>query len=174
EKGRIEAGAKLSGRAADLLAAVRAVESGEKPPATVFEEPAPAPRRPAPEPARRMPAPTAGAEAAPQVVEAVRGVLAEGGAPEGLAVQAAEVLGEGAGELLRADPWQLLRVFGVRPEQADAFARALLGGDASPGDERRGRAVTVWLLEQAALAGHTALEMPALVSALQRQGVPDA
>src|SRR5690606_20649256 len=74
----------------------------------------------------------------------------------------------------RADPWQLLRVFGVRPEQADAFARALLGGDASPGDERRGRAVTVWLLEQAALAGHTALEMPALVSALQRQGVPDA
>ncbi|MBK3626881.1 DNA helicase RecD, partial [Streptomyces sp. MBT49] len=49
----IASGAKLSGKAADLLAAVRAVEGGAKPPATVFDEPAPAPRRPAPEPVRR-------------------------------------------------------------------------------------------------------------------------
>ncbi|BFO20144.1 hypothetical protein SHKM778_65320 [Streptomyces sp. KM77-8] len=76
--------------------------------------------------------------------------------------------------MLRADPWQLLRVPGVRPEQADGFARALLGAGAGPDDERRGRAVTVWLLEQAALAGHTALEMAALVVALDRQGVPEA
>ncbi|MGW0110041.1 DNA helicase RecD, partial [Streptomyces cellulosae] len=53
-QGPIEAGTKLSGTAAELLAAVRAVESGEKPPATVFEE-RPAPRRPAPEPVRRAP-----------------------------------------------------------------------------------------------------------------------
>ncbi|MDF3150334.1 DNA helicase RecD, partial [Streptomyces sp. T21Q-yed] len=33
---------------------------------------------------------------------------------------------------------------------------------------------TVWLLEQAALAGHTALEMPALTAALAQRGVPDA
>ncbi|MGM7446210.1 DNA helicase RecD, partial [Streptomyces tunisiensis] len=52
-QGPIEAGTKLSGTAADLLAAVRAVESGEKPSATVFEEARPAPRRPAPEPVRR-------------------------------------------------------------------------------------------------------------------------
>ncbi|MGC3004758.1 aminoglycoside phosphotransferase family protein, partial [Streptomyces sp. G35A] len=45
--------------------------------------------------------------------------------------------------------------------------------EAGPDDERRGRAVTVWLLEQAAPAGHTALEMSALVAALGRQGVPD-
>ncbi|MYR59740.1 DNA helicase RecD, partial [Streptomyces sp. SID625] len=38
---------------------------------------------------------------------------------------------------------------------------------------RRGRAFTVWLLEQAALAGHTALEAPALTSALAQRGVPD-
>ncbi|MYR86063.1 DNA helicase RecD, partial [Streptomyces sp. SID685] len=102
-----------------------------------------------------------------------RRVLAEGGAPEALGQQAAVALGEGAGELLRADPWQLLRVPGVRPEQADGFARALLGAECGPQDERRGRAVTVWLLEQAALAGHTALEAPALTAALAQRGVPD-
>ncbi|MFI9821958.1 helix-hairpin-helix domain-containing protein [Streptomyces sp. NPDC052013] len=174
KQGPVEAGGKLSGKAAELLAAVRAVESGEKPPATVFEEAAPAPRRPAPEPVRRVAAAPAEAGPAAHVVEGVRGVLAAGGAPEGLAAQAAAVLGEAAAELLRADPWQLLRIGGVRPEQADAFARALLGGEAAPDDERRGRAVTVWLLEQAAPAGHTALEMSALVAALERQGVPGA
>ncbi|MFD3736210.1 ATP-binding domain-containing protein, partial [Streptomyces sp. NPDC058632] len=101
-------------------------------------------------------------------------VLARGGAPEGLAVRAAGVLGEGAAQALRDDPWLLLRVTGVRPEQADGFARALLGGEAGPDDGRRERAVTGWLLEQAAAAGHTALEMSALTAALARQGVPDA
>lgn len=174
-EGPVEAGGKLSGTAADLLAAVRAVESGEKPAATVFAEDAgPAPRRPAPEPVRRAPeaapgpmVPAAGA------VEDVREVLVQGGAPEGIAVQAAGVFGDGGADVLRADPWQLLRVPGVRPEQADGFARALLGAGAGPDDERRGRAVTVWLLEQAAPAGHTVLEMAALVVALGRQGVPE-
>ncbi|MFF5859296.1 helix-hairpin-helix domain-containing protein [Streptomyces sp. NPDC012751] len=174
--GPIDSGAKLSGTAADLLAAVRAVESGEKPPATVFAEPAPAPRRPAPQPApgpRPAPAPVTPAGPAPETVAAVRRVLAEGGAPDALAPQAATVLGEGADTALREDPWQLLRVGGVRPEQADGFARALLGAACAPDDERRGRAVTVWLLEQAAVAGHTALELPTLTTALDRQGVPD-
>ncbi|WP_328482873.1 DNA helicase RecD [Streptomyces sp. NBC_00377] len=173
----ITSGAKLSGKAADLLAAVRAVEGGAKPPATVFADPAPAPRRPAPEPVRR-PQPAAAASAAPapaaDAVEGVRRVLADGGAPDVLAHQAAAALGEGADALLREDPWQLLRVAGVRPEQADGFARALLGPECAPDDERRGRALTVWLLEQAALAGHTALELPTLTAALGRQAVPDA
>ncbi|MGW2955888.1 helix-hairpin-helix domain-containing protein [Streptomyces eurythermus] len=176
KKAPITSGAKLSGKAADLLAAVRAVESGEKPAATVFTEPAPAPRRPAPEPVRRpqpAPAPVTPGAPAPETVDAVRRVLAEGGAPDTLAPQVAAALGEGAGTVLREDPWQLLRVGGVRPEQADGFARALLGPDCGPGDARRGRAVTVWLLEQAAVAGHTALELPTLTAALGRQGVPD-
>ncbi|MFD5592363.1 helix-hairpin-helix domain-containing protein [Streptomyces griseorubiginosus] len=196
KKGPVESGAKLSGKAADLLAAVRAVESGAKPVAAVFGEPEP-PRRPAPEAARPRPvsaeAERVGAAAdggggtgaggvgspvgpgpGPEVVEAVRRVLAEGGAPEGLAPQVAAALGEAADDELRADPWQLLRVAGVRPEQADGFARALLGAQCAPDDERRGRAVTVWLLEQAALAGHTALEMPVLTAALAQRGVPDA
>ncbi|MFF4143038.1 helix-hairpin-helix domain-containing protein [Streptomyces sp. NPDC001698] len=177
-KGPIESGGKLSGKAADLLAAVRAVESGEKPSATVFAEPEPAPRRAAPEPAPRPrtvapEAATAPAGPAPETVQAVRRVLAQGGAPETLAPQVAAALGEAAEERLHADPWQLLHVSGVRPEQADGFARALLGAECGPDDERRGRAFTVWLLEQAALAGHTALEAPALTAALAQRAVPD-
>ncbi|MYT19740.1 DNA helicase RecD, partial [Streptomyces sp. SID7760] len=47
----VEAGAKLSGKAADLLAAVRAVESGEKPSPVYFDEAPVAPRRAAEAPA---------------------------------------------------------------------------------------------------------------------------
>ncbi|WP_030187740.1 helix-hairpin-helix domain-containing protein [Streptomyces violaceorubidus] len=180
KQGPIEAGGKLSGTAADLLAAVRAVESGAKPAAAVFGAPEPA-RRPAPEPVRPprpapagpATAPTGPAGPAPEAVQSVRRVLAEGGAPEALAPQTAALLGEGAQDALRADPWQLLRVGGVRPEQADGFARALLGAECGPDDERRGRAVTVWLLEQAALAGHTALELSRLTATLAQRGVPD-
>ncbi|MFG2345407.1 helix-hairpin-helix domain-containing protein [Streptomyces phaeochromogenes] len=175
KEGPIQAGARLSGKAADLLAAVRAVESGEKPPASVFTEPEPAPRRSAPEPVRppqAMPSATP-APVASEAVDTVRAVLVEGGAPDALAAQVATVLGEGADTQLREDPWQLLRVAGVRPEQADGFARALLGAECGPDDERRGRAVTVWLLEQAALAGHTALEAQALHAALAQRSVPD-
>ncbi|GGS01867.1 hypothetical protein GCM10010252_45660 [Streptomyces aureoverticillatus] len=178
KKGPLEAGTKLQGTAADLLAAVRAVESGEKPAASAFRETEPvAPRRPAPapEPVRRPApeAPVGAAEPTQETTEAVAAVLAEGGAPAALAARAAAVLGEGADDRLRADPWQLLRVAGVRPEQADGFARALLGPDCGPGDERRGSALTVWLLEQAALAGHTALESAALTAALGQRGVPE-
>lgn len=177
KQGPVEAGTKLSGTAADLLAAVRAVESGAKPAANVFAEPEP-PRRPAPEPVQR-PQPMAAAPDVPpapaaETVESVRSVLADGGAPDTLVQQVAAALGEGAAGQLREDPWQLLRVTGVRPEQADGFARALLGAECGPDDERRGRAVTVWLLEQAAVAGHTALELPTLTAALGKQGVPDA
>ncbi|WP_046732798.1 helix-hairpin-helix domain-containing protein [Streptomyces humi] len=175
-RGPVESGGKLSGKAADLLAAIRAVEGGEKPAATVFGDPEPAPRRAAaaPEPVRRpQPAAPAATGPAAETVTAVRGVLADGGAPESLAPQVAAALGEGADVLLREDPWQLLRVPGVRPDQADGFARALLGAECGPDDERRGRALTGWLLEQAALAGHTALEMPTLAAALAQRAVPD-
>ncbi|MFE2475475.1 helix-hairpin-helix domain-containing protein [Streptomyces sp. NPDC059389] len=174
-QGPVEAGAKLSGRAADLLAAVRAVESGEKPSPVYFDEAPTAPRRapeaPAaprtPRPAAAAPAPTAAG------VEGVRAVLARGGAPEALALPAATALGEDAAEQLAHDPWRLLAVAGVRPTQADGFARALLGQDAGPGDERRAASLLGWLLEQAALKGHTALEAPTLEAALAQYGVPD-
>lgn len=182
KEGPIAAGTKLSGPAADLLAAVRAVESGEKA-ATAFFEPraaAPAPRPAAagsasvpaaarPRPAGQQPMPTASPEAA----DAVAAVLAEGGAPEALARPAAVRLGEQAAGLLREDPWQLLSVPGVRPEQADGFARALLGAECGPDDERRTAALVGWLLERAALQGHTALDASQVRAALAERAVTD-
>ncbi|MFK4226979.1 helix-hairpin-helix domain-containing protein [Streptomyces sp. NPDC019890] len=183
----IESGAKLSGTAADLLAAVRAVESGEQSGTAFFDSPArstggtptaPAPRRPAPtatEPVRpRIPEPaTAPRAAAAETVTAVRAVLTEGGAPQALAAQVSEVLGEQAADALREDPWRLLAVPGVRPEQADGFARALLGAECGPGDERRTAALVGWQLERAALQGHTALESSVVRGALAERSVPD-
>ncbi|MEV7946716.1 helix-hairpin-helix domain-containing protein [Streptomyces rubiginosohelvolus] len=176
----IAAGAGLSGTAADLLAAVRAVESGEKTGSAFFASPAPAqaPRRTAPAAAQppRTPAPQAAPapqSASPEALDAVRSVLVEGGAPEALARPAVGALGEQAGELLRTDPWQLLAVPGVRPEQADGFARALLGADCGPDDGRRTAALVGWVLERAALQGHTALDAEAVRAALAERAVSD-
>ncbi|GGV82020.1 hypothetical protein GCM10015535_22640 [Streptomyces gelaticus] len=178
KEGPIAAGGKLSGRAADLLAAVRAVESGEQPATSFFDSPAPAaPRRtaPAPAPARpRAPEPARAPQSAPpEAVAATASVLAEGGAPAALAGPAAEALGAQAAEALRADPWQLLTVPGVRPEQADGFARALLGAECGPDDERRTAALVGWLLERAALRGHTALDISEVRAALAERSVAD-
>ncbi|MGW0562157.1 ATP-binding domain-containing protein [Streptomyces sp. NPDC003016] len=172
----VEAGAKLSGQAAELLAAVRAVESGAKSGDAFFASPAPAPHRSAPGPGPVAAAPVRAAEpapAAPETVASVRAVLAEGGAPEALAGPVAGVLGEQAGQVLRDDPWQLLSVPGVRPEQADGFARALLGAECGPGDQRRTAALVGRLLERAAVRGHTALESGAVRKALSEHQVPD-
>ncbi|MER8184155.1 helix-hairpin-helix domain-containing protein [Kitasatospora sp. NPDC094015] len=100
-------------------------------------------------------------------------VLAEGGAPASLAPAAVAELGEGAAEALRADPWAVLALPGVRPEQADGFARGLLGQQAGPGDPRRAQALVPWLLEQAALRGHSAQEIGEVATGLERLGLPD-
>ncbi|SED72748.1 helix-hairpin-helix domain-containing protein [Streptomyces sp. TLI_105] len=177
KSGPVTSGAKLSGTAADLLAAVRAVEGGTSSGSAFYEAPEPAPRRPAVEttPATtvRPPAPERPTAPAPGTTAAVREVLAAGGAPEALAGRVAAVLGEGAAPALREDPWQLLAVPGVRPEQADGFARALLGPACGPGDPRRAVALTVWLLERAAVQGHTALEVQAVCAGLAGHAVPD-
>ncbi|WP_228991387.1 helix-hairpin-helix domain-containing protein [Streptomyces sp. DH8] len=177
----ISAGGGLSGTAADLLAAVRAVESGEKAGTAFFARPAPAPAPAAsqrsdpaqpPRPAVPEAAPAAQA-VSPEALDAVRAVLAEGGAPEALARPAVGALGEQAAELLRTDPWHLLAVPGVRPEQADGFARALLGAECGPDDGRRTAALVGWLLERAALQGHTALDAGAVRTALAEHAVRD-
>ncbi|MEU1349420.1 helix-hairpin-helix domain-containing protein [Streptomyces sp. NPDC005776] len=177
KEGPIDAGTKLSGPAADLLAAVRAVESGEKPGAAFFDSPAPSPARrsvPAPAPVRERAAePVQVRSAPPEAVAAVAAVLAEGGAPEALAGPAAATLGAQAGEALREDPWQLLSLPGVGPEQADGFARALLGAGCGPDDERRTAALVGWLLERAALQGHTALDAEQVRAALAGRSVSD-
>ncbi|MEY9872540.1 hypothetical protein ABH931_002016 [Streptacidiphilus sp. MAP12-33] len=100
-------------------------------------------------------------------------VLGEGGAPAQLAGAAVAALGERAAELLREDPWAVLGVPGVLPANADAFARGLLGADAAPGDERRAGALVQWLLDRAALHGHTAVELSEVRAGLAREGVPN-
>ncbi|MFB7104110.1 helix-hairpin-helix domain-containing protein [Streptomyces hydrogenans] len=174
KSGPVESGGKLSGTAADLLAAVRAVEGGSASGGAFYApapEPPSAPRPPEttvrPAAPAAPPAPTAGALAG------VREVLARGGAPETLAGQVAAALGEQAAEALTEDPWRLLAVTGVRPEQADGFARALLGGACGPDDPRRAVALTVWLLDRAALQGHTALTLDEVAAGLARHEVPD-
>ncbi|MEU6213463.1 ATP-binding domain-containing protein [Streptomyces sp. NPDC047023] len=171
----VEAGGKLSGKAADLLAAVRAVESGTQPSAGYFDDAPAAPRKaaPAPPPPRRAALAPEPAAPSADTVDGVRAVLARGGAPETLAAAAAAALGDGAAGELAENPWRLLAVASVRPAQADGFARALLGAEAGPGDERRTAVLVGWLLEQAGLKGHTVLEAPLLEKALAQYGVPD-
>ena len=109
-----------------------------------------------------------------EALRATAEVLAAGGAPAQLAEPAVATLGEGAPALLRADPWAILTVTGVRPEHADGFARGLLGADCGPDDPRRAAALTVWQLEQAALRGHTAVELGTVRTGLESQQVPEA
>jgi hypothetical protein len=159
-------------KAAELLAAVRAVESGERSAASFFTRPEPA-RAPAAAAAAAAPAGRPRREGPVEVPEEVRGVLAEGGAPAALAPAVVSVLGDAAAEVLRADPWQLLALAEVRPEQADGFARALLGGACGPDDERRAQALAVRLLEDAARSGHTVLTPDGLARGLAGHGVTD-
>jgi hypothetical protein len=204
------AGGALEGEAAELLAAVRAVESGKRSAGSFFATPAhPRAQRPGDGPSTGSPGaaqpsgatraansedlrgahhggvrggkaagvPEAGPAAFGAVsvaeAEAVRNVLADGGAPEALGPQVTGALGGQAGRVLREDPWRLLAVPGVGADQADGFAHTLLGTRCGPGDPRRGRALLVWLLERAALEGHTALEPSELSAALAQRSVPE-
>ena len=109
-----------------------------------------------------------------QALQATAETLTAGGAPADLAGPAVAELGEGAAGLLRADPWAVLALPGVRPEHADGFARGLLGTEAGPGDPRRARALVPWLLEQAALRGHSAVEIGEVAAGLERLGLPES
>ncbi|WP_372500712.1 helix-hairpin-helix domain-containing protein [Streptomyces meridianus] len=183
-----------TGRAAAeaLSAAVRAVESGERPASSFFTErpsagpgssrPGPSgsagPAADGPAPAARSPRPQVPRTGLPEAeriarTATVREALAAGGAPESLAESVVAALGESAAQALREDPWQLLGVPGVRVEQADGFARAALGPECGPGDERRTRALVGHLLERAALEGHTALDPDSVTAGLERYGVPE-
>jgi exodeoxyribonuclease V alpha subunit len=83
-------------------------------------------------------------------------------------------LGPGAAIELRDNPWLLLRVPGVRPEQADFFARRVLGADAGPRDPRRVAALACHLLLRAAGDGHTVTPAKSLLSSLEAYDPGDA
>ena len=83
------------------------------------------------------------------------------------------MLGRTAQDQLREDPWRLLALPQIRPDQADWFARKLLGGQASPQDQRRGRALVSYLLTRAARDGHTAVPAGVIAGALARFRIED-
>lgn len=87
--------------------------------------------------------------------------------PPRLVHEAAARLGPGAARELRDNPWRLLRVPGVLPEQADFFARKVLGGGAGPQDPRRVGELAGHLLLRAAGDGHTVTPAASLLSALE-------
>ncbi|GGT90657.1 helix-hairpin-helix domain-containing protein [Actinomadura livida] len=155
--------AERAARAAEALRAAEAA-AGRSPAAA-----APAPPAPAPPAAD---ASAAGTDAR-DGLRALADLFAATGVPAPLTARAAARLGPDAAARLRADPWRLLRVPGVRPPQADHFARAVLGPDARPGDPRRGRALVLHLLTEAARDGHTVTPAADVLSALERANVPD-
>jgi hypothetical protein len=104
-------------------------------------------------------------------LHALTEILAPTGVPDRLAPLVHARLGDAAADALRADPWGLLVVPAVRPERADAFARARLGSAARPDDTRRIRAIAAWLLGRAARDGHTAMPAATLHATLAGYGV---
>jgi exodeoxyribonuclease V alpha subunit len=93
--------------------------------------------------------------------------------PARLAGPAVARLGATAPQQLREDPWRLLAVPQLRPDQADWFARQVLGGQAGPEDPRRGRALAGHLLARAARDGHTAVPAAVVAGALGRFRISD-
>jgi exodeoxyribonuclease V alpha subunit len=93
--------------------------------------------------------------------------------PAKFAGSAVGYLGKSAAVRLRQDPWLLLSLPQIRPDQADWFARQLLGGQAHPQDPRRGRAIVTHLLTRAARDGHTAVPADVIMRSAGRFRVED-
>src|ERR1700744_6674144 len=83
------------------------------------------------------------------------GLLTSCRVPARFAGQAVALLGPLAADQLREDPWKLLTLPQIKPEQADWFARQLLDA-ATPAEPRRGRALVVHLLNKASRDGDPA------------------
>ncbi|HUY52155.1 MAG TPA: AAA family ATPase [Streptosporangiaceae bacterium] len=82
-------------------------------------------------------------------------------------------LGGTAQRQLREDPWRLLSLPQIRPDQADWFARQVLRDEAHPQDPRRGRALVDHLLARAARDGHTAVPARVIATTLARFRIAD-
>jgi exodeoxyribonuclease V alpha subunit len=93
--------------------------------------------------------------------------------PARFAGPAVSYLGRSASIRLREDPWLLLLLPQIQPNQADWFARQLLGDRAHPQDPRRGRALVAHLLGKAARDGHTAVPADVIMRSVGRFRVDD-
>src|SRR5690606_36513293 len=106
-------------------------------------------------------------------LRALAELFSAAGVPAPLTSRTAARLGADAAAQLRADPWRLLRVPGVRPPQADHFARAVLGAVLRPAAPRRGRPLSLPLRPEAARGGHAFPPPPGLLAALEPWRCPD-
>ena len=94
--------------------------------------------------------------------------------PAWVASAAARTLGAEAGSLVAADPWRLLAVPTLRPDQVDRYARSRLGPAARADDPRRLAGLVGWLLARAALDGHTVTPVGTVLAALSGLEVADS
>lgn len=115
----------------------------------------------------------AGPVPAPDGREQVAELLAACRVPARYAGPAVARLGASAAQQLREDPWLLLSLPQIRPDQADWFARQMLHEAAGPQDSRRGRALVSYLLARAARDGHTAVPARVIAGALGRLRIAD-
>jgi exodeoxyribonuclease V alpha subunit len=102
----------------------------------------------------------------------VASILVPAGVDARIAGRATEALGPPAPRLLRDDPWRLLGLTGVTPEDADRVARFVIPG-VSRDDPRRARALVGWVLAGQARDGHTVDARDDVASSLQAYGAGD-
>ena len=100
----------------------------------------------------------------------VAAVLHGCGLPVRAASRLAREIGPGAGQALRTDPWQLLRVADQTLQDADRLAASLGFRREHP---TRGPAVVSFLLQRCAADGHTAWPAAEVGSRAAERGVPD-
>jgi exodeoxyribonuclease V alpha subunit len=100
-------------------------------------------------------------------------LLVPAGLDARLAGRAVDLLGPPAQRLLRDDPWRLLALPGVQPDDADRFARAAIPG-VQRDDPRRARALVAYVLTRDARDGHTVSPAGSVAAGLVEFGAGDA
>ena len=100
-------------------------------------------------------------------------MLVPAGLDARIAGRAVDLLGPPASRLLREDPWRLLELVGISPDDADRLARSAIPG-VQRDDPRRARALVGWVLAAQAREGHTVSPVQLVVDALGPLGVGDA
>jgi len=106
-------------------------------------------------------------------VYAIAELLVPVGIDARVARRVVDALGPDAPRLVRDDPWTLLTVPGLAPDDVDQVARLAVPGIRGD-DERRGRGLVAHVLAREGRDGHIVTGRSDVVAALAEFGVPDA
>jgi exodeoxyribonuclease V alpha subunit len=109
---------------------------------------------------------------AAQPIYEVVGLLAPAGVDARVAGRAVDAFGPPAPRLLRDDPWRLLELWGVTPDDADRVARVAVPG-VQRDDPRRARALVAHVLSLIARDGHTLADRSHVIARLAEFGTSD-